>query len=348
MSEKQVQYIFIPSLLDSLKIWQRDFGFQPSVPQLVKSLAALKKTKSVVHDDHHYLALVYGVLQASAVAKEQTLFSHAQACYQMEFGKSADAEVLCAHPVALDAGMNDISIGHVIINDLDGEQSEKLLDELNQHFSQDGWQFVLSEPGHWFLLLPKEQKPEKTLPVQQVLGQSLRSVTDDISTASDENKARWNRQLTELQMLLYNSQTNQRRESQRQPMVSSFWLWDMDEPSMDRCHKADFSPEFIVGGGYEGQVMAHYYGLDWTDFDDQPHQGSGIYLFTDLVESARLNHLDLWQEKLTLFESYLTKQLDNRLIHSIINSCAGYTWQSGPRKIWDIFARRPKKLTDFL
>ena len=247
--------------------------------------------------------------------------------------------ILCADPIVLEAGMSDIAVGEHLIDDLTREENQQLAKELNQHFSQDGWQFVVSELGHWYLLLPEDQRPNDTIPVEQALGQSLRNLIEGMEDVQ------WSRQINELQMLLYGSQVNQSRESKGLCLVSSFWMWDVNALP----NKTNLDATFIKGGDYQGEVIANQYGLDYSSFDgDVNQQASGIYLYTGLIEPARFNNVEGWQQQLTELEKFVEDLLKNTSAIITINSCNGYSWRMGKKSFWNIFSKRKQSLMNFL
>ncbi len=344
MSKKHEQHLLIPGLLDNLEIWHRDFNFTPSAPKLLKSLSAMNAVRSPSNSG--MLASVYSLLETYGTNFPLRSCSHARACYLFDFPqaeqvviKSKNQAILCADPIVLEAGMSDIVVGERLIDDLTREESQQLAKELNQHFSQDGWQFVVSDLGHWYVLLPEEQRPNETIPVEQVLGQSLRNLIEGMEDVQ------WSRQINELQMLLYGSQVNQSRESQRLCPVSSFWMWDVNAAP----HKTNLDATFIKGGDYQGQVIANQYGLDYASFDGAVNQrASGVYLYTGLIEPARFNNVKLWQQQLTELEKFVEDLVQNTSAIITIDSCNGYSWCMGKKSFWNVFNKRKKSLLDVL
>ena len=341
MSEKYEQHLFIPGLLDNLKIWQRDFKFAPSAPVLVKRLSLMNSGSSA---NTGLLASVYSLLESHEETSDQGVCSHARTCYQFDCPKvgddpSEEQAILCADPIELEAGMNDIAVGHRLVDDLTNKENQLLAKELNQHFSQDGWQFIVSDAGRWYLLLPEDQKPNDTIPVEQVLGQSLRNLIEGMEDV------RWSRQINELQMLLYGSQVNQSRENQRLRSISSFWMWDVNAIP----NKLSIDATFIKGGGYQGEAIAKQYGLDYMDFDGVVNkQVSGVYLYTGLIEPARYNNVEVWQQQLTQLEEFVENLHRNSSSSLTIDSCSGYTWCMEKKPFWKLFSKRKKSLLDFV
>lgn len=318
MPSPQQRYLFVPGLLDSLSIWQRDFGFAPHSEVLVNALS----TRSIRKEAHtDWLQLAYNLL---ASGKPEKHYSHALNCLQRDnpqaFPLQANDAVLCASPVELEAGMSDILVNPCVIDDLTADENSQLLEVLNAHFSQDGWQFVVSAAGRWYLILPEAHKPRQTLPLHQALGSSLRDMQESIVSVQ------WSKQLNELQMLLHSSTVNQRRETQRQRPVSSFWLWDITSSSTPATQ---YLPGSIAGGGFDGQSLAQWAGVKWSPLQEADTD-TGMIIYTDLASVAKQNNLALWQDKLNEFEQFLAPFLENNRINTIIHSCNGVSWE--PRK----------------
>ncbi|MEE9350621.1 MAG: hypothetical protein V3U78_00045 [Thiotrichaceae bacterium] len=347
MSSSLEQHIFVPGLFEPLEVWHRDFEFTPSSPALVKQLSRSKKSKQV-HSG--LLASVYALLGNHSKKKNS---SHAHACYTFDVGETSPKDVLCAAPIELEAGMSDIVVGHSVIDDLDRNECQQLAQLLNNHFSQDGWEFVFTETKvseknegaiRWYLLLPEKTRPNNTVPLYDALGASLRTLVEGTEDVQ------WSRQLNELQMLLFSSSTNQQRESSRKRSISSFWLWDVDVDSKKSSTVG--TVDFIAGGGYEGQVIANAYGLEWSKLlsmnTKQQNQGSGLYIYDDLIIPASRNDLEGWQDNLSGLEVFLADLLDNSAISTTLHSCNGYSWNLKNKNVWSFLSKRKKTLLDFI
>ncbi len=347
MPSLPIQHVFVAGLFEPLHLWQRDFEFTPTAPLLINKLASLKARKSN-HQD--LLTSIYDVLANSYKgdnkATDQSIESHAHACYQYEIGElDISKDVLCAMPIELEAGMSDIVIGQDPVDDLTADEQRQFLQLLNGHFNQDGWEFVVSDKGNWFLLLPKNTKPNETIPIQDALGASLRGLVEG------NEDIQWSQQLNELQMLLFSSQTNQQREQNRQRTISSFWLWDVNITPVSISNTSKSHLEFMVGGGYEGQVIANTYHIDWNAdiaYEGSQKTGSGVYIYNDLQLLASRNDLEGWQQKLSEIEQSLVALLDNDAMHTIIYGGRALSWSSLDKNKWRFFSRRKKTLLELI
>ena len=356
MSSQPELHIFIPGLLDSLKIWKRDFDFIPQSTVLVDTLSACSRQRQS-HND--WLTAAYQLLTDTHNGNQH---SHANNCMHYDFaddGLDCNEEstnhgkqsVLLAHPIGLEAGMSDIMVSGEVISDLSAEEKAQLTDQLNKHFAQDGWTFRISPQGHWYLQLPAKDKPTHTIPLQQALGNSLRALQEGTEAVS------WSKQLNELQMLLYSSPVNQAREAQRKMPVSSFWLWDIDVPQ--KAGETSPKIQYIAGGGYDGKVMAQASSLPWITLRDFSRHAdstaSAILLYPELVSAGNTNNLARWQEQLNELEQWLRPLLENKNRKILIHTCNGVTWQLSGRWAGNwlgrltrgLFTLRKKSLLDF-
>ncbi len=99
-----------------------------------------------------------------------------------------------------------------------GEETARLIDTLNRHFSRDGFLFT-AENGIWLLHLP-EAPDLFTTPLSDVLGKDISK-----HLPQGEEAMRWNHVLNEIQMLLHDHPVNDEREKRGEIPVNSLWLW---------------------------------------------------------------------------------------------------------------------------
>lgn len=100
--------------------------------------------------------------------------------------------------------------------------AERLLDTLNQHFSDDGSQFLRGKSGRWFLKISKNTEifwPVETKPLQSAIGQNVQAMMPKGHAA-----LQWRKILNEIQMLMHEHPVNQEREKNGELAVSSVWV----------------------------------------------------------------------------------------------------------------------------
>ena len=140
MQKKPVFHLFIPYLFDSLKAWHHDFLFEINASHLSTLL-------------NQYIKINNKKCQSLDVAFFQTLNSEIEELpvayyrHQVQFGEKLTG-LICADPVFLEVGMNDVTLTDKI-TDLTDDEAKELLEILNNHFAQDGLQFVFGSNQSW-------------------------------------------------------------------------------------------------------------------------------------------------------------------------------------------------------
>ncbi|NNM81036.1 MAG: phosphoglycerate mutase [Burkholderiales bacterium] len=99
-----------------------------------------------------------------------------------------------------------------------GEETARLIETLNRHFAEDGFQFSI-EQGAWILEIP-EDPGISTTPLSEVMGRDISK-----HLPQGEDAMRWNHVLNEIQMLLHDHPVNEEREKRGELPVNSLWLW---------------------------------------------------------------------------------------------------------------------------
>ena len=123
-----------------------------------------------------------------------------------------------ADPVHLQADMD-----HAILtssNDLNISDSESasLRDSLNQHFKQDGLEFIALNKNQWFVSTEHEIHMATT-PLAEAVGRNINFILPE-----GKQSTRWKQLLTEAQMLMHSHPVNETRESAGQLSINSLWF----------------------------------------------------------------------------------------------------------------------------
>jgi len=125
---------------------------------------------------------------------------------------------LCADPVALVAGLDDVRlVGRV--DDLRAGEAETLRARLDRHFADDGLAFHAPRPDRW--LVRVRGRP---LPSTRALARAMQAPLRALLPAGDDG-ATWRRWLNEIQMLLHGDPVNASREARGAVPVSGLWPW---------------------------------------------------------------------------------------------------------------------------
>lgn len=102
---------------------------------------------------------------------------------------------------------------------IDSAEAQVLVAELNEHFAADGLRFVAPSASRWYLRCARPPKLQ-TQPLTRAIGQHV-----DGLLPSGPDAARWASLMNEVQMLLFQSAVNRRREADGRPTVNGLWTW---------------------------------------------------------------------------------------------------------------------------
>ncbi len=178
-----------------------------------RSLARLLSHASARRDDAGiaaFLAQRYGVVRQI----DWPLAPILAAALGVDVG---DAHWLCANPVTLVAGRDDVILERRV-RDLSIDDARALVTMLNAHFSEDGIAFVAPRPDAWFVRA-RSAPALATHSLHSAVGRTLRTRLPDGRDAPT-----WRRWQNEIQMLLFEHPVNVTREREGKPPANSVWL----------------------------------------------------------------------------------------------------------------------------
>jgi len=143
----------------------------------------------------------------------------AQCSFLMDFDETAP--VLCARadPVHLKAERDDARLIPIQSLELNTSDAEDICKALNEHFAEDGVQFLRGEKGRWYVT-GVEGDAAALLPSSQVAGRSVSAFMP-----SSVQTRRWRQLSTEVQMLLHSLDVNERRSQRGLLPINALWFW---------------------------------------------------------------------------------------------------------------------------
>lgn len=282
--DKPHLFFHVPGLFQPLALWCKDFAFQPVADNLLRLCARLS------------------VEPVPPQGLENTLFHHcgqpadteipfAYYRYWLDFGVPPEQALLCADPVFLQSGIDQLVL-QPQLPQLTAQETAKLLALLNQHLAEDGLQLEAKHPQRWYLLGDRiGSSTLRTVPLSQVLGQGI------FPLLPQGDKRYWHRLLNELQMLLHSSGI---------PSVNALWLWGTSTPSSLPPLQKEGRGGFL-GLSSTAQTLSQATSL--------PHQtatrlaechlepGSYPIILEDLLIPAVSDNLSAWQQALDTLET---------------------------------------------
>lgn len=342
--------LFIPQLIQPLKTWHQDFGFEPKSPVFSSLLSHYKRddTSSVGLDRSLFSTLGLSIEEELPVAQYRYTNNNNQKVPQM---------LICADPVHCEAGINDITLTHVI-DDLTREEAEEIISQLNQHFDQDGLEFLLDDEQHWYLALaplqPLQQlEPFKSTELEHVMRKN-------IFPFLPQSKVRnWKVIQNEVQMLLHLSSINQSREIAGLPTVNSLWFWGGGQGFAANDSSINDSVSVVFGNGDKAKLIAKAGQCDYKPLPNQGNaivetitqqtkQGDALVILDQLSKPALSDDLQTWQQQLSHIEQQFIEPLmqasKQGKITLQIDSCDGQ--RITPLKIpaWKKLFKKPQSL----
>lgn len=325
MSAKPHVCFFIPGLFQPLKLWRKDFAFQPEAGHLLR-LCANARMESL-----------------PVIGLENTLFQHsgfpvagempfAYYRYWLDFGTPPEQPLLCADPVWLQSGIDQVLL-RPELPPLTGQEMETLLALLNPHLEDDGLRLAATHPQRWYLLGERAGEAGlRTTPLSQALGQGI------FPLLPQGDKRYWHRLLNEIQMLLHTGGV---------PAVNALWLWGAANPAALPPPPADGQGE-VVGQSAAAQILA-------VATRSRPQAASRLMdcalgsgdcriVLEDLLVPAAVDGLQSWRQALDALEENwfapaLAGAMGGRFSVSL-SACDGRIFHCQPVPPWQFWRRQ--------
>ncbi len=126
---------------------------------------------------------------------------------------------LRADPVQIEAENNVaymLGNTHLAISD---EEAQALKRDINNFIAADSLTLITASPTSWYFSSTRNLEIE-TIPLRDVLYKNLYN-----HLPRGQHYQYWRRLLTEIQMLLHNSEINKQRIKDGKPQINSLWFW---------------------------------------------------------------------------------------------------------------------------
>ncbi len=323
MSKVPTLHILIPDLLAPLKLWHKDFGFEPQSDSIA-TLLANSQTKEVPFQGLE--TCLFSLLGFSA--HEELPYAYFRAKKERINSElvAHKGTFLCADPVHLQAGASEIILDTDPLSDLSEEESAQLITMLNAHFAEDGLKFVKGSYNRWYLLLEQDDSLQTT-PLRELRGK-------DISKhLPHSDKINLHQLQNESQMLLHSAKVNAQRQQAGKLTVNSLWFWGGGMQT-----KARIRVRTVIGGGTRGELIASiaqcrflHSALEVEQELSQLQAGGHHLLILDqLTAFALKDDLDGWQQQLNKLESKwfnpITTLFNKGKLELVVQSCEGKSY----------------------
>ena len=253
--------------------------------------------------------------------------------------------ILCADPVHFEVGLNDITLTQQI-NDLTEEEAIQCIEALNQHFKQDGLEFIYGSQSQWYLVLRSKTKLDTT-PLLEVL---RKNIAHYFPVSKNMN---WEVIQNEVQMILHMLPLNQKREITGLPTLNSLWFYGGGEPE----NYANTLNGVFSDNEEKGGLLSVAAGCDCSSLPEyisslfDMESGKYIVILDQLLIPAIYDDVQEYQKQLISLDDYIEpiiKAWENDKIELVIDSCTGKLLK--PIKIprWQFWAKHSSSLTDIV
>ena len=340
MHKKPVYHLFIPHLLIALQSWHEDFSFEVEAPHLSSLLCRYKKQFNPnINSCSHAFFYTLGY--------ENEELPSAYYRYQVH-SSSISQNLICADPVYLEVGMNDVTLSHKI-TDLTNDEADELIEILNKHFNEDGLSFIFGDNQCWYLRFIGNE----TIQSHDVDSVLLKNIIDKSTQSQQRN---WQVIQNETQMLLHSANLNAQREKAGLKPVNSLWFHGAGKAK-------EISSQFDVIHSntnglskLQGKTFAKAADCEWQPLPDQldsllekSQQKNRALLIDQLFMPALENRLDDFQGEVESIDKNIIKPLvkawQSNKIDIIIDACDGNTLMPQKNPFW-CFWQKPKKLRE--
>ncbi|MEH6457555.1 MAG: hypothetical protein V7749_14595 [Cocleimonas sp.] len=344
MQNRPVFHLFIPYLLQSLNDWHQDFLFDVEAIHL--STLLTHSTKTNTSQSRSINSAFFQTLNETVEELPVAYYRH-----QVQLNEKLN-ELMCADPIHLEVSMNDVTLTDKI-TDLTDDEAKELIKILNQHFAQDGLEFIFGSNQCWYVSFA-ENETVQSHDLDSVLLQNI------IDKSTKSERRNWQVIQNEAQMLLHSSDINQQREIAGLKTVNSLWFWGAGKPknnefeieniysnnNLSSMLRADF---FAKAANCESHTLPENTTLLLEQVDCMT--STQVLLLDQLFMPALENTLDDFQQELMNIDKQIIKPLleawQKNEIDIVIDCCDGTVLKPQKVPVWK-FWLKPKKLRELV
>lgn len=325
MSAKPHIAFFIPGLFQPLPLWRKDFAFQPRAEHLLRLCANAGVEISMVSGLENTLFHACG-----HPADTEIPFAYYR--YWLDFGTPPEQPLMCADPVFLQSGIDQVLLHHALPQ-VSAQEMETLLAALNRHLAEDGLQIAAKHPQRWYLLGEKAGDPElRTVPLSQVLGQGI------FPLLPQGDKRYWHRLLNEIQMLLHTCAA---------PSINALWLWGGSNPSslppLQKGGRGGFLGPSVTAKTLSVATNTHYQPA--TKLADCHVEADNYPIVLEDLLIPSLSNPRQWQQAMDMLEQNwfvpALAGLKSGKFSVSLTACDGRTFHCQPTPAWKFWQYKP-------
>jgi hypothetical protein len=344
---KSTVHLCIPQLFQPLALWKQDFNFEVEAP----FLSQLLRQNNVIEKPtiQGLMASLFDVVGGDSFHQNQEL-PVAYYRYQIHDKSKPTKTLLCADPIHLEVGMNDITLTEKI-TDLSEDEAGEMIQALNEHFKQDGLEFIQGSNQHWYVALPQKEKPPATTPLGEVLRKNIAKFQP--KSRNKQSPINWKVIQNEAQMILHSSSVNQQREMAGLPTANSLWFWGGGQALTSPNQSDIVSVYSHQNAQTNAKMIAKAAGCEYATLPDKLSTfkaGKTIIILDQLFDPAVHDYLDNFQQALSEIDEQIIKPLSDLWhvgkVDLCIDGCDGRVFQPKKLAAWKLWKNKPVSLAE--
>lgn len=263
--------------------------------------------------------------------------------HQVEVNKKING-LICADPIHLEVGMNDVTLTDKI-TDLTDDEAKELIGILNQHFAQDELKFIFGSNRCWYVSFA-ENETVQSHDIDSVL---LQNIADKLAQSQQRN---WKVIQNETQMLLHDSDINKHREMAGLKSVNSLWFWGAGKPLTKTSEFGCIYSNNDESSKLRGKLFAKAANCKWHALPENSTQlldqlddktQTQVLLLDQLFMPAIENKLDDFQLELEALDNKIIKPLlqawQKNEIDIVIDCCDGTVLKPQKPPAWKFWLK---------
>lgn len=252
-----------------------------------------------------------------------------------------------ADPVHLQA-----DIDHAILRDSHGldltrQESEVLINELNEYFREEGIRFLMSDNNSWCLNIDANNAVSTTA-LNEVISRNVYTFMPQ-----GDDALFWKRVMNEAQMLLHQSEVNERRLDNNKLPINGIWVWGEGclPAKSDLAIMQVYSHCSIVKGLASLNELDCYSISSATEFiENISTQSKNLLVLDDLFNVTSYGDVMEWQSSFNnLYESWFEPILKWAMKSKIkinLYPCNGICYQISSKNKFRFF--RDKRIENYI
>jgi hypothetical protein len=275
---------------------------------------------------HPYMSSEAVLCQQFSVFERNDLPT-ASICHFAEFKKSEQIYWLHFDPVHLKADRDKLILFDGQYLSIQREEAHELLEFCQTYFEDEQWVLVQKTPYRWYLGLKSSPQITTSL-LSDVTGKSINPY---LLKGKEEKK--WQRILSEIQMLFFQAPINLQRERQNKITINGVWISGggfCPQVSTTIKQAWESNPSLLL----KGLTQLAEIPLKHVDIIEKPKEPT-LYYYNDIEKAILSGNKKAWFKEVALFAEWF-ETYQNKVKEFYLYPINGYHYQVIP-SFWKKF-----------